>query len=358
MLQRPLGEADLRVSVVTFGAMGFGAPGEAEDARRADVIRAALDAGVSAIDTAPLYGFGRSERVVGRAIRDLRPRPLVLTKVGLRWDDPSEHGAPLFRTRGEGGEELVVRRDSRPESILLEIERSLERLGVERLDLVQVHQRDRRVPIDETMAALRDAVRAGTVRHVGVSNYTAAEVDEARAALCDVPLASVQSQLSLLVRDAERDGLSAARRVRAGFLAYSPLAQGLLSGGYGPDRPLAESDWRAELPLFSKRSRTAIAAALREAVGPIAARHGATISQIALAWVLSREGVSAAIAGASSESQARQNAQAARITLAPSEIAELESTFARLRVDRAPKRRTRIAARLGSLVRRAFVRPR
>ncbi|MDQ3036279.1 MAG: aldo/keto reductase, partial [Myxococcota bacterium] len=261
MEQRALGAGDLRVSVVTLGAAAFGAPGDDEDARRAAVIRAALEGGVTAIDTAPLYGFGRSERVVARAIADRRPRPLVLTKVGLRWDDRSGHGEPMFKTRGERGEEIVVRRDSRPESILLEIERSLERLGVERLDLVQVHQRDRSVPIGETMGALRDAVLAGTVRHVGVSNYTGREVAEASAALGDVPLASLQSELSLLSRDAERDGLVATRRLGAGFLAYSPLAQGLLGGGYGPERALRDGDWRAELPLFSARSRTAIAAA-------------------------------------------------------------------------------------------------
>lgn len=350
---RSLGASDLRLSVVTFGAMGLGAAEEAGDERRAAVLRAALDAGVNAIDTAPLYGFGRSERVVARAIADRRPRPLVLTKVGLRWDDPSAHGAPLFRSRDQRGDEIVVRRDSRPESILLEIERSLERLAVDRLDLVQVHQRDRLVPIDETMGALRDAVRAGTVRHVGVSNYTGTEVEAARVALGDVPLASLQSQLSLLARDAEHDALGAARRVGAGFLAYSPLAQGLLTGAYGPDRALGEGDWRSELPLFSTRSRTAIAAAMRDAVAPIAARRGATPSQIALAWVLSRGGVSAVIAGASSESQARQNAQASTITLEPWEIAELEAAFTNLRVDHDLPRRTRLLGRVRRVLRRA-----
>lgn len=354
MEQRALGAGELRVSVVTLGASAFGAPGQDQDARRAAVIRAALDAGVTAIDTAPLYGFGRSERVVARAIADRRPRPWVLTKVGLRWDDPSGHGEPLFTTRGEHGEELVVRRDSRPESILLEIERSLERLGVPQLDLVQVHQRDRRVPIDETMGALRDAVSAGTVRHVGVSNFSAREIEAAHAALGEVPLASLQSQLSLLSRDAERDGLPVARRVGAGFLAYSPLAQGLLGGGYPPERALRSDDWRRELPLFSARSRTAITAALRDASAPIAARHGATLSQIALAWVLARGGVSAVIAGASSEAQARQNAEAARISLEPSEIALLDATFRKLRVDRELPRRSRIAQRVRRSLGRAL----
>ncbi|UJR78965.1 aldo/keto reductase [Sandaracinus amylolyticus] len=328
MEQRALGPGDLRVSVVTFGAMGFGEPGPDEDARRAAILRAALEAGVTAIDTAPLYGFGRSERVIGKVIAELRPRPKVLTKVGLRWDCPSQHGEPLFQTVGEQGQPLVVRRDSRPESVLLEIERSLERLGVERLDLVQVHQRDRRVPIRETFGALRDAVRAGAVAHVGVSNFTGREVEEARAALGDVPLASLQSPLSLLAREVERDGLVAARRVGAGFLAYSPLAQGLLAGTYGPHREV--QDWRAGSPLFAPKVRELIQDVIRDVLQPIATRHGATPGQVSLAWVLARPGVSAVIAGASSEAQARQNAGASALRLEPREVTDLESAFARV----------------------------
>lgn len=329
--QRTLGMTELRVSAVTFGAMGLGASGNDEDARRAAILEAAIDAGVTAIDTAPLYGFGRSERVIARALRGQRPRPLVLTKVGLRWDDPSECGEPLFRTRDQEGRELVVRRNSRPESILLEIERSLERLGAERLDLVQVHQRDRLVPIDETMGVLADAVRAGTVRHVGVSNYSASEVLAARAALGEVKLASLQSELSLLCPDVERSALLAARRAGVGFLAYSPLARGLLTGTHGPERALDHGDFRAELPLFSTESRASIAAAIREVVFPIAIRRGADPAQIALSWVLGRPGVSAVIAGASSERQARRNAEAARISLEPFERDELDAAFARVR---------------------------
>lgn len=347
--QRALGPGDLRVSTVVLGAMGVGAAGDAEEARRLAVMRAALEAGVTAIDTAPLYGFGRSERLVGRAIADVRPRPRVLTKVGLRWDCPSAHGEPLFTARDERGEPIVVRRDSRPASVRLEIERGLERLGVDALDLVQVHQRDRKVPIDETMGALRDAVRAGKVRHVGVSNFSGREVEEARRALGDVPLASLQSPLSLLDREVERDGLAAARRIGAGFLAYSPLAQGLLGGAYGPERSLRDGDWRAELPLFSVRSRAEIAGALRDVVRPIAARRGATAAQIALAWVLARPGVSAAIAGASGEAQARQNAEAARIALDAEELAALERAF-----DAIPRPRASAAGGVIGRARRAL----
>ncbi len=351
MEQRALGTTELRVSAVTFGAMGLGAPGKDEDERRIAILHAALEEGVTAIDTAPLYGFGRSERVVARAISEQRPRPLVLTKVGLRWDDPSQHGEPLFRTRDEMGRELVVRRNSRPESILLEIERSLERLGVERLDLVQVHQRDHLVPIDETMGVLSDAVRAGTVRYVGVSNFSASEVLQARAALGEIRLASLQSEFNLLCSEVERRALRAVRRAGIGFLAYSPLAKGLLSGTYGPDRALDQSDFRSELKFFSTQSRMSIAAAMREVVFPIATRHGAKPAQIALAWALAHSPVSAVVVGASSVLQARQNAEAARIFLEKFELDELEAAFLRVRKACSDTRRVRVWKRAERAVR-------
>jgi aryl-alcohol dehydrogenase-like predicted oxidoreductase len=341
--ERALGGSGLEVSVITFGAMGSGGDGFAtpthgqgsagpspdEESARVDVILAALDAGVTAIDTAPLYGFGRSEKVVGRAIRSLSRKPRILTKVGLRWD--SAHGEPLFTAPGgPDGTPIVVRRDSRPESVLLEIERSLDRLRVSRLDLVQVHHRDRSVPIGETMGALRDAVQSASVRAVGVCNYSAREIEEARVALRDVPLASVQSPFSLLAREVEHDALHAAASRGIGFLAYSPLAQGLLTGAYGPSRRLAESDWRRELPLFEDAMRTRIADVIRDVVVPIAARHGATPSQIALAWLLARGGVTTAIAGASTVEQARENAEAGALRIEPSELAPIEEAFARL----------------------------
>lgn len=329
---RAVGATSLRVSSITFGAMGFGSAAAEDEGRRRELIEAAVECGITAIDTAPLYGFGRSERLIGRALAPMRARPRVLTKVGLRWDDT--HGEAFFTARDADGGPLVVRRDSRPESVLLEIERSLERLRVDAIDLVQVHQRDRSVPIGETMGALRDAVRSGAVRHVGVSNFGAAEVAESIVALGDVPLASLQSPYSLLVRDVERDGLRAARAAGVGFLAYSPLAQGLLTGAYGLDRALRSDDWRSTLPLFSTRSRSAIARAIDDVVRPIAHRHGATPSQVALAWVIAQLGVVTAIAGASSVEQVRENARAMRLHLEPGELATLARAFRDLPVER------------------------
>jgi aryl-alcohol dehydrogenase-like predicted oxidoreductase len=320
-----LGATALEPSAVVLGAMGFAVRSLEEDVA---LLRACVGEGLRAIDTAPLYGFGSSERAVGRLLAELpaNERPEVYTKVGLRWEDA--RGDVLFVAQVDG-RELVVRRDSRPESVIRDVETSCERLGLERLALVQVHHRDPHVPIAETMGALADLHRAGRVGAIGVSNFSPEDVAEAARALGSIPLASLQSSLSLLELGA-RASLHAAQAVGAGFLAYSPLAQGLLTGAHGPDRSYPPSDWRAGTPLFSTRSRARIAQALARVVDPIAQAHDATRGQIALAWVLHQPGVTAAIAGASSAAQAAQNVRAATIGLSTRELATLERAFAPL----------------------------
>ncbi len=320
-----LGATALEPSAVVLGAMGFSVRSLDEDVA---LLRACVAEGLRAIDTAPLYGFGSSERAVGRLLAELRTdeRPEVYTKVGLRWEDA--RGDVLFAAR-VGDRELVVRRDSRPESVIRDVETSCERLGLERLALVQVHHRDPHVPIAETMGALADLHRAGRVGAIGVSNFSPEDVVEAARALGPIPLASLQSSLSLLELGA-RPSLEAAQTVGAGFLAYSPLGQGLLTGAHGPDRTYPPSDWRAGMPLFSTRSRGLVAQALAEVVDPIAQSHDATRGQIALAWVLHQPGVTAAIAGASSAAQAGQNVRAATIGLSSEELGTLERAFAPL----------------------------
>ena len=330
-----LGATALEPSSVVLGAMGFSTRTVEEDA---EILFACVGEGLRAIDTAPLYGFGRSERAVGRVLARLsgHERPEVYTKVGLRWDDAGgargePHGDVLFVGRDADGSERVVRRDSRPECVIREVEASCERLGVERLDLVQVHQRDHHVPIDETLGALADLHRAGRVRAIGVSNFTADEVGEASRVLGAIPLASLQSSLNLIERGVIRDGALDAARIRGvGFLAYSPLAQGLLTGAHGPDRRYAKDDWRTSTPLFSARSRRRIAETLASVVDPIAEARGATRGQIALAWVLHQPGVSAVIAGASSAKQASENVGAATIGLSAHELTQLDRAFVRL----------------------------
>lgn len=291
------------VSPIVLGAMALDRLKRGAEPTRAqaEVLDAALEAGIDAIDTAPLYGFGASERIVGAWLRRSGAPIRIFTKVGLSWDGPDDRGDVLFETRDDEGRRIVVRKDARPSTILREIEQSSERLGVETLDLVHVHHRDPRVPLDETMSALVDAWRAGQLRAIGVSNHHAADVETAARAVVRfsdgrLRLSAIQDRFNLIHREAEPEKFAVARARGVALLAYSPLAQGLLTGAFGPSRTV--QDWRAHLPEFSQRSRRIIDATLARTLIPLGRRYGVTPAAIALVWVLQRDGVTAAIVGA------------------------------------------------------------
>lgn len=320
-----LGTSGVRISRVVFGSMGFTDPANDPDERIA-VMHAAIDAGITSIDTAPLYGFGRVEELVGRAIAGRRKDVQVLTKVGLNWEAP--HGRVLFAFDDEHGVHRAVRRNSRPDAVRAEVERSLERLGVDVIDLVQVHHPDLDTPIAETMGALLELKREGKLRAIGVSNYSAEQMQVAQAALGDVPLASNQVSYGLLERWPEVEILPLARKAGAGVLAYSPLAQGLLSSAY---RRAAQSG-RAGA-LSHPRNVAQIARLVDGVMAPIAAAHGRSVTDLALAFVLAQPGVSGAVVGASSAEQARRNASAAELTLSASELSSLSAAAGALQLD-------------------------
>ncbi len=327
--QRALGRSGLSVSRVIFGAMALSAAGR-DPQRRIGTIQAAIDAGSTSIDTAPLYEYGQAEELLGRALAGRRGRAQVLTKVGLRWDDP--RGQPLYRFRDARGRDQAVRRNSRPDSVRLEVERSLQRLGVEVLDLVQVHHPDPETPVADTMGALADLLRAGKLRAIGVSNCSAAQMRMAQAALGSIPLASNQLRYSLVERWPELEVLPYAREAQIGVLAYSPLAQGLLSGGMRAET-LAAADMRRSNPLFRGHNPARLAATIDGALAPVARAHDVTVAQVALAFLLAQPGLTAVVAGASSIAQAERNAAAAKLSLHDEELRSIRDAFGALRLD-------------------------
>lgn len=359
MLHVALGRSGLTLPRVVFGAWGiggwaWGGAGQAADERALAALEAAFEVGCDAVDTAPIYGFGHSEELVGRALARWRERadarPVrVLTKVGLRWDDP--RGELSFRTAGPTGAPLTVYRNSRPDAVRVEVERSLARLGVERLDLVQVHWRDTTTPAEETLGELARLREEGKLTAIGVSNYTTEDLAAAQRALADVPLASTQPCYSLVVRDIELDVLPWARANEVGVLAYSPLEQGLLTGKVGPRRRFPPGDARAKRTSFRPANRRKVISALESSVAPVATRLGASWAQVVLAWTLAQAGISAVIAGARSPEQARENARAASLELAAEELAAIAATFADLRLDLAPSRVARLRRWLAARVR-------
>jgi len=328
MLRRRLGRTDLDLPVVSFGAWAVGGWqwGGADDDAAVRAIHAAIDCGMNAIDTAPVYGFGHSERIVGRAIAGRHDRVLVMTKVGLRWDDT--RGPLAFETTDHHGRTLQVHKNLRPWSVAWEVDHSLQRLGIDTIDLLQVHWPDPTTPIAATMGALVDLRRAGKIREIGVSNFSVEMMEETRRALGDVPLASDQPKYNLLDRSIEKKILPWAREQGVGVLVYSPIEQGLLTGAVPADRTFPSNDGRSTRRTFTPQLRARVNLALTRVAKPIAERHGATLAQVAIAWTIAQPGITSALVGARTEAQVRENAAGGDLVLEAEELFALAGAFA------------------------------
>ena len=324
MEYRILGQSELKVPTVIFGAWAVGGWfwGPQEDAESIRAIRAALDAGINCIDTAPIYGMGHSEEVVGKAIQGRRDKVILATKCGLRWDTPGEGSNP-WTYQGLDGTECTVVRNLHKHAVIAEVEQSLQRLGTDVIDLYQCHWPDPSTPLAETMEALVTLKQQGKIRAIGVSNFTPEMTAEC---LQHGPLASDQPPYSLLRRDIEADVLPFCREQGVGVIVYSPLQQGLLTGKVTMDRAFAEGDYRGGQSWFQPANRRRVLDAL-EKMKPIAAAHKATLGQVTIAWTIAQPGVTAAIVGARTPEQARENARAADIQLSAAEVQTIRKLF-------------------------------
>ena len=262
-------------------------------------IQASLDAGVNFIDTAPAYGLGLSEQIVGEAIRGRRDKVILATKCGLVWHTAKgtffvdQVGTRIHRYLGA-------------ESIRYEVEHSLRRLETDYIDLYQTHWQDATTPIEETMGALLDLKREGKIRAIGVSNCTLEQVRQYRSV---GPVDAAQEKYSLLHRDLERDYLPYCVKNHMAVLAYSPLANGLLTGKIDPERVFPEDDLRRNNPLFSRESRLRVRE-MFEHLEPVTRKYNFTDGQLAIAWALAQPGITHALVGARDERQAAENAAA------------------------------------------------
>lgn len=320
---RSLGQSGIEASAVAFGAWAIGGWmwGGADDDDAVRAIHAALDAGINFVDTAPVYGFGRSEEVVGRVLRDRRDEVVLATKCGLIWHEA--RGEFNF-TSGEDsihdGDSISVYRCLAPDTIRYEVEQSLRRLGTDRIDLLQTHWQEPTTPIEDTMAALLDLKQEGKIRAIGCSNATTKQMDEYAAV---GPLDSDQERFSMLDRRAEAENLRYCEKNGLAFLAYSPIEQGLLTGKVGPDRVFAEGDHRKDSKRFSVENRRRVQALLAP-FHDIAEGHNATLAQVAIAWTISQPGCSHALVGARTPQQARENAAAGNIALSEAELKTMD----------------------------------
>ena len=311
MQYRALGNSGFEVSVIGFGTWATGARdyGRVEDQDSIKAIRRAFDLGVNLFDTAPIYGSGHAEEVLGRAVEPFRHEVFLATKCG-----------PVEVRPG------LVRLDLTADGILAQCDASLRRLRTDHLDLLQVHWNDPACPVAETVAALVRLVESGKVRAIGVSNFSRTDIEAACAA---GPVASLQSRYSLLRREVESEILPLCREKNVGFLAYEPLARGLLAGRMDPRRRFEPGDIRARDPDFQgERFHQRLEVVRRFA--EFAARHGWTAAQLALAWVAAQPGVTSVLAGAKSAAQAAENAKAADVALDPEIAAQAAEILAPL----------------------------
>ncbi len=341
-----LGPDGPRVSRVVLGTMAYGSHRSASE--QIATVHAALDAGVTALDTAPLYHFGAAETHLAVALRGRDA--LVLGKVGLRWD--AEHGDVLFAADVEGTRR-VVRKDARPASVRADVEQSLRRLRREALDVCQLHHPDVHTPIEDTMGELLRLRAEGKLRHIGACNLSADQLDAARAALGDVPLCSHQFEYSLLAPQG-RDALGHATRAGIGSLYYSPLRRGVLAGAVRRRGRLRPQDPRVHDPAFVGSNARTIDQAIEATLAPAAAEHRVTVAQMALAWLLHQPGEGAVIVGASSAEQACANVEAAALELDPQTVERIGRAFTAIRIDPAarPRKRDRVERKIRRVLRR------
>lgn len=321
MQKRPLGASRIEASVVGLGTWAIGGWmwGGTDDSKSIVAIQAAIEAGITLIDTAPAYGFGHAEELVGRALVGRRDRVVLATKCGLVWHCRKGN---LFFNSEEGNitpgvGKYQVHRYLGREAIRYELEQSLRRLKVDCIDLYQTHWQDATTPIAETMDELLRLKQAGKIRAIGVSNATLAEMDQYRAV---GQLDADQEQYSLLDRKPETASFPYTRKAGMAFLAYSPLGQGLLTGAIGPDRVFNKDDLRHSRPRFNVENRRRVAHLL-EAFRPVAEKYQITLGQLAIAWAFHQPGCTHALIGARNPKQAEENARAGAVALDASDLA-------------------------------------
>ncbi len=314
MEYRPLGASGIEASVVGLGAWAIGGWmwGGADERKSVEAIQSAIDAGINFIDTAPAYGMGLSESVVGKAVAGRRSRVLIATKCGIVWH--TDKGTPFVNQNGK-----TLHRYLGPESIRYEVEQSLKRLDTDFIDLYQTHWQDETTPIEETMRTLMDLKREGKIRAIGVSNATVEQIEAYRRV---GPLDSGQEKYSMLDRNLENEYLPYALKNNIAVLAYSPMALGLLTGKVGPDREFPADDIRHNHPRFSVESRKQVLAML-DKMRPIAEKHELTLAQLVIAWTHSQPGLTHALVGARNPQQAEENAAAGTARLSPEELETL-----------------------------------
>jgi len=330
MEYRQLGNTEVKVSALAFGAWAIGGWmwGGADKDEALSAIHQALDLGMTSIDTAPVYGFGVSEEIVGEALEGKqREKIQILTKYGLRWN--TKAGQFYFESKKNDGTPVAIHRYAAKESVINECEQSLHRLKTDYIDLYQIHWHDATTPIAETMEAIDILLKQGKIRAAGVCNYTAQLVAEA----CNtVNICSNQVPYSMVYRNIETELVPYSIENNKSIVVYSPMQRGLLTGKITPDYKFNEGDNRPATPYYKSPNIERINAMLDE-MRPIAQNHRATLSQLVLNWTLQRPGITCLLVGARDAKQVEENCKALDFALSNSEIQTIDVLVNNLKLE-------------------------
>jgi aryl-alcohol dehydrogenase-like predicted oxidoreductase len=287
--------------------------GGTEEKQSVEAIQAAIDQGIGAIDTAPVYGMGFSEEMVGKAISGRRDQIFLATKCGLRWD--SKEKPAVLANQDFHESDVEVTHNLKPDSIVFECEQSLKRLKTEVIDLYQIHWPDLSTPLEESWSAMAQLKKEGKVRAIGVCNY---DLEQLKTIHALHPVDSVQLPYSLIRRSIEKDIIPFCEAQRIAVLAYSPLETGLLSGKYQGTPHFPKGDHRSDKQTFAPEYLTLLNGALNQ-IRPIAEKHKATLTQVIINCTVHQRGITAALIGARTVPQAKENAACAGLRLSQEE---------------------------------------
>ena len=318
MEYRTLGESNLAVSAITFGAWAAGGWqwGGNDDKDSIEAMLAAYDLGVTSIDTAPIYGQGKSEELVGRVVKKLqRDKVQIMTKFGMSWTD--NKGDFFFYSKDNNGKDIDVYKYSGKESIVKECEASLKRLRTDYIDLYQQHWPDTTTPIDETMEAVLRLKEQGKIREAGVSNYSVAQMETAAKTL---NLVSNQVSFSMVNRGIQDKLVPYSLQHHKSIIVYSQLQRGLLTGKIKPGQKFGEGDSRSGVKYFKeeniKRTNTFL-----EKIKLLADEKHISLGQLVISWTINTPGITVALVGARNAEQSKQNAEAIDVKLSADETA-------------------------------------
>jgi aryl-alcohol dehydrogenase-like predicted oxidoreductase len=329
MQYKKLGTSEVKVTPIAFGAWAIGGwmwgGAEEKDALRA--LRVSYDHGVTSIDTAPVYGFGKSEELIGKAMQGIsRDKYQVLTKYGMNWQ--TDEGEFSFDTKSNEGKPLKVYRFSSPEKVKKECEDSLRRLKTDYIDLLQIHWPDNTTPISKTMSAVAELIKEGKVLTAGVCNYNVQQVDEALKA---VQLVSNQVPYSMVNRGIEKEVVPHAIQNKMSILPYSPLQRGILSGKVTSDYQFNPGDTRADSRFYKPENRQRINDFLQK-LKMIADDRNVTLSQLVINWTTRQPAMDCVLVGARNEKQVLENIKSLEFKLSGEELKKINVLIAGLRL--------------------------